>query len=46
MTLSDLRFRVRKELTGTATCTHLNDLLRSVADARTLIDQLRGDPAC
>jgi Protein of unknown function (DUF2889) len=37
MTLDDLHFRVRKELTGTSTCTHLNDLLRSVADARALI---------
>jgi Protein of unknown function (DUF2889) len=41
MTLDDLHFRVRKELTGTSTCTHLNDLLRSVADARTLIGPLR-----
>jgi hypothetical protein len=37
MTLDDLHFRVRKELAGTSTCTHLNDLLRSVADARALI---------
>ena len=41
MTLSDLHFRVRKELFGTSTCTHLNDLLRSVADAEALIDHVR-----
>jgi hypothetical protein len=28
-------------LFGTSTCTHLNDLLRSVADAEALIDQMR-----
>jgi hypothetical protein len=37
MTLSQLHFRVRRELSGTSTCTHLNDLLRSVADAAGLI---------
>lgn len=37
MTLDELHFRVRQELSGTSTCTHLNDLLRSVADARALI---------
>jgi hypothetical protein len=36
MTLSDLHFRVRKELFG-STCTHLIDLLRSIADAGALI---------
>jgi hypothetical protein len=41
MTLQDLHFRVRQELFGTSTCTHLNDLLRSVADAEALIDRLR-----
>ncbi|WP_211279266.1 DUF2889 domain-containing protein [Mycobacterium europaeum] len=40
MTLTDLHFRVRHELTGTSTCTHLNDLLRFVADARALIEHL------
>jgi hypothetical protein len=40
MTLSELHFRVRKELTGTTTCTHLNDLLRSVADAEALVQYL------
>ncbi len=43
MALSELHFRVRQELTGTSTCTHLNDLLRSVADAEALIDVVRGD---
>jgi hypothetical protein len=37
MTLQELHFRVRRELVGTSTCTHLNDLLRSVADAAALI---------
>jgi Protein of unknown function (DUF2889) len=37
MTLQDLHFRVRRELSGTSTCTHLNDVLRSVADAEALI---------
>jgi Protein of unknown function (DUF2889) len=41
MTLQDLHFRVRQELSGTSTCTHLNDLLRSVADAEALIDRVR-----
>ncbi|ETA96276.1 MULTISPECIES: DUF2889 domain-containing protein [Mycobacterium avium complex (MAC)] len=37
MTLQELHFRVRRELFGTSTCTHLNDLLRSVADVEALI---------
>jgi hypothetical protein len=41
MTLRELHFRVRQELFGTSTCTHLNDLLRSVADAEALIDRVR-----
>jgi hypothetical protein len=41
MTLADLHFGVRSELAGTTTCTHLNDLLRSVADASALIRALR-----
>lgn len=40
MTLQELHFRVRQELFGTSTCTHLNDLLRSVADAEVLITHL------
>ena len=42
MTLHDLHFRVRQELSGTSTCTHLNDLLRSVADAEALIARVKG----
>jgi Protein of unknown function (DUF2889) len=42
MTLQDLHFRVRQELSGTSTCTHLNDLLRSVADVAALIARVRG----
>jgi DUF2889 family protein len=41
MTLRELHFRVRQELFGTTTCTHLNDLLRSVADAEALINLVR-----
>jgi hypothetical protein len=41
MTLRELHFRVRRELGGTSTCTHLNDLLRSVADAEALIPRVR-----
>jgi hypothetical protein len=37
MRLADLHFRVRQELSGTSSCTHLNDLLRSIADAEALI---------
>ena len=43
MTLPELHSRVRRELHGTSTCTHLNDLLRSVADAEALIALLPGD---
>ncbi|MFF7945100.1 DUF2889 domain-containing protein [Nocardia gamkensis] len=40
MTLSELHSKVRVDFTGIHTCTHLNDLLRSVADAESLIAQL------
>lgn len=33
---AELRDYVRKEFNGTSTCTHLNDLLRSLADVETL----------
>lgn len=36
MHLDELRTRVRAELRGTSTCTHLNDQLRSLADAEHL----------
>ena len=39
--LPELRTFVRQSLTGTSTCTHLNDLLRSLADAAPLADRLR-----
>ncbi|QCQ92913.1 DUF2889 domain-containing protein [Rhodococcus sp. SGAir0479] len=32
MTLADVESRVRRELRGVRTCTHLNDLLRSIGD--------------
>lgn len=35
--LADLRQRVRRDLRGTGTCTHLNDLLRSLADVAALL---------
>lgn len=41
MRLDELGIRVRQELFGTSTCTHLNDLLRSLADAAALIPLLR-----
>jgi hypothetical protein len=37
-TLGDLRATVLHELVGTSTCTHLNDLLRTLADLDHLID--------
>lgn len=37
---ADLRTRVRSELTGTSTCTHLNDVLRSLADLPALAGSL------
>jgi hypothetical protein len=36
MPLGEVRDRVRAELVGISTCTHLNDLLRSVADVQGL----------
>ena len=39
--LPELRTFVRQSLTGTSTCTHLNDLLRSLADAAPLAERLR-----
>lgn len=36
MRLDQLNHRVRREFRGTSTCTHLNDLLRGVADAAAL----------
>ncbi len=41
MTLADLHLRVRNELVGTSTCTHLNDLLRSAGDASGLLERLK-----
>lgn len=38
----DVSSRVRTDFTGTSTCTHLNDLLRSLAGVRALIGTLRG----
>ncbi|HVX19799.1 MAG TPA: DUF2889 domain-containing protein [Acidimicrobiales bacterium] len=46
--LVDLRLRVRRDLRGTGTCTHLNDLLRTFADLPDLIaaaDRLSGNPS-
>ncbi len=47
MSLGELRTRVRRELVGRTTCTHLNDTLRSLDDVATLIAALsdrRGAP--
>jgi hypothetical protein len=40
--VAELHFRLRHELFGISTCTLLNDLLRSVADAEALIDVVHG----
>ncbi len=39
--LDEIRDRVRSEFVGTSTCTHLNDLLRSLEDVRALLPALR-----
>lgn len=39
-TTDDLRARVRRDFTGPATCTHLNDVLRSLADLPALAAML------
>lgn len=39
-TVHDLRTWVRAQLTGITTCTHLNDLLRSLADIDRLVEEL------
>ncbi len=41
MPVGELRNRVRRELVGRSTCTHLNDTLRSLADLADLIPLLR-----
>lgn len=38
--LADLRETVRREFRGTSTCTHLNDVVRSLADLPVLVRQL------
>ncbi|MFL6238371.1 MAG: DUF2889 domain-containing protein [Actinomycetes bacterium] len=38
--VDDLRTRVRADFTGTSTCTHLNDMLRSLTDVPALADQI------
>jgi len=40
MPIAELRTRVRRELTGTSTCTHLNDTLRSLGDLEVLVGQM------
>ena len=40
MPIAELRTRVRQEFTGTSTCTHLNDTLRSLGDLEVLVGQL------
>ena len=41
MAVGDLRRRVRRELVGRSTCTHLNDTLRSLDDLAVLVPRLR-----
>jgi hypothetical protein len=43
MPMVDLRPRVRRELVGTSSCTHLNDTLRSLSDVTLLVSELAGD---
>jgi hypothetical protein len=45
MSVAELRRRVRQELTGISTCTHLNDLLRSLADIGALAAAVDSDSA-
>ena len=40
--VADLQTFVRRELTGVSTCTHLNDVLRCLADVEHLLDLLPG----
>ena len=40
MPIAELRTRVRREFTGTSTCTHLNDTLRSLGDLEVLVRQM------
>jgi hypothetical protein len=40
MPIAELRTRVRREFTGTSTCTHLNDTLRSLGDLEILVGQM------
>ncbi len=42
MPIAELRTRVRREFTGTSTCTHLNDTLRSLGDLEVLVGQMPG----
>jgi hypothetical protein len=44
MPLSQLRPTVRKEFVGRSTCTHLNDMLRSLADIDMLARELEATP--
>ena len=40
MPIAELRTRVRREFTGSSTCTHLNDTLRSLGDLEVLVGQM------
>ena len=40
----DLPARVRAELVGPSTCTHLNSTVRSLADVAALVDALEVEP--
>lgn len=45
MSVGELRERVRRELVGRTTCTHLNDTLRALADLSVLVGELRAGVA-
>jgi hypothetical protein len=40
MPIAEVRTRVRREFTGSSTCTHLNDTLRSLGDLGVLVGQM------
>lgn len=43
--LTDLRTAVLEQLKGIEGCTHLNDVLRSLAEVPVLVRPLQGSPA-
>ena len=46
MPFDGLRSTVRRDFTGTSTCTHLNDMLRSLSDVGALVDEIEDATSC